>query len=47
MIPFTPLGHLFGFVPLPAAFPALMGLILISIGAAEAAKRLFYRNAGS
>ena len=44
-LPYTPLGRLFGFVPLPAPFLGLLALILIAYGiSAELAKRWFYRN---
>lgn len=46
-IPFTAIGRLFGFGPLPFSFLALMGLIVgLYVGAAEWAKVYFYRNAG-
>ncbi|MDR7438066.1 MAG: magnesium-translocating P-type ATPase [Armatimonadota bacterium] len=46
VIPSTPLGAAFGFVPLPPVFLALMGLIVLGyIGSAELAKRWFYRGA--
>jgi Mg2+-importing ATPase len=44
-IPYTPLGKIFGFVPLPPLFLGLMGLIVVGyIGSAELAKRWFYRK---
>jgi len=44
-MPYTPLGALFGFVPVPPEFLLLMGLIvLLYVAAAEGAKRLFYRR---
>ncbi len=44
-IPFTPLGSLFGFEPLPALFlPVIAGIVVLYFGAAEATKRLFYRR---
>jgi Mg2+-importing ATPase len=44
-LPFTPLGRVFGFVPLPAVFLGLMGLIVASyIGCAELLKGAFYRK---
>lgn len=44
-LPFTPLGRVFGFVPLPPAFLGLLALILLGYGlSAEAVKRWFYRN---
>jgi Mg2+-importing ATPase len=43
-VPFTPLGQLFGFAPLPAAFLVLMALTVVAyIVAAEILKRAFYR----
>ncbi|MFM7266753.1 MAG: cation transporting ATPase C-terminal domain-containing protein [Cyanobium sp.] len=45
LLPASPLGKLFGFVPLPPAFLGLLALILLAYGlTAEAAKALFYRN---
>jgi len=44
VFPFTPIGELFGFGPLPAMFFLLMGMIVVFyILAAEVMKRLFYR----
>jgi Mg2+-importing ATPase len=44
-IPYTPLGTLFGFVPLPPLFLAMMGLIVLAyVASAELAKRWFYGN---
>jgi Mg2+-importing ATPase len=44
-LPWTPLGHLFGFVPVPPAFLLLLGLILIAyVACAELAKGWFYRR---
>jgi len=45
VLPFTPLGGLFGFVPLPASFLLLMGGIvaLYALGA-EVTKSVFYRK---
>ena len=44
-LPFTPLGRVFGFVPLPAVFLGLMGLIVASyIACAELLKGAFYRK---
>jgi Mg2+-importing ATPase len=46
MIPYTPLGTAFGFVPLPPLFLGLMGLIVLGyLASAELAKRGFYRSA--
>jgi Mg2+-importing ATPase len=48
ILPFTPLGKLFGFQPLPLSFLAFMGLIVaLYIIAAEIAKRLFYKRIAS
>jgi Mg2+-importing ATPase len=44
-LPFTPLGRVFGFVPLPPVFLALMGLIVAAyIVCAEVLKGAFYRK---
>jgi Mg2+-importing ATPase len=44
-IPFTPLGSLFGFEPLPVLFlPVIAGIVVLYFGAAETTKRLFYRR---
>ncbi|HTN43629.1 MAG TPA: magnesium-translocating P-type ATPase, partial [Nitrospiria bacterium] len=46
VFPFTPIGTLFGFGPLPTMFFLLMGMIVvIYILAAEVMKRFFYRRA--
>ena len=43
-LPATALGRLFGFVPLPPQFLAVLGLILVAYGTtAELVKRFFYR----
>ena len=43
-LPFTPLGALFHFGPLPLAFvPWLAGILVVYVGTAEIAKALFYR----
>jgi Mg2+-importing ATPase len=45
ILPFTALGGLFGFVPLPPIFlPYLAGIVLAYIGGAEVAKHYFYRR---
>jgi P-type Mg2+ transporter len=45
IIPYTTLGTLFGFAPLPLYFLLLMGLIVvIYAGSAELAKWIFYRK---
>ncbi len=47
LLPWTPLGHLFGLVPLPPAFLALMAVILAAyVASAERAKGWFYRHLG-
>ena len=44
-LPYTPLGAVFGFVPLPLSFLAVMGLIvLLYIASAEALKHWFFRK---
>jgi len=44
-LPYTLLGRVFSFIPLPPVFLALMGLIVVAyIGAAELLKRAFYRR---
>jgi Mg2+-importing ATPase len=44
-LPWTPLGAVFGFVPLPPAFLAFMGLIVLAyVVSAEMAKRWFYAS---
>ena len=44
-LPYTPLGAVFGFVPLPPLFLGLMGLIVLGyVLSAELAKRWFYRG---
>jgi Mg2+-importing ATPase len=44
VFPFTALGALFKFVPLPLRFyPALAAILVVYVGSAEIAKRLFYR----
>jgi len=44
-VPFTPLAGVFGFVRLPATFLAALGVILLLyVGSAEVAKKLFYRH---
>jgi len=44
-LPYTPVGAVFGFAPLPWLFLSLMGLIVVGyIGAAEMLKRSFYRE---
>ena len=47
ILPYTGLGLLFGFAPLPVYFLAFVGLIVIVYaGSAEIAKRIFYRRLG-
>lgn len=44
-LPWTPLGRLFGFVPLPLEFlPPLLLILLTYVASAEFAKRWFYRH---
>ncbi|MBS0170946.1 MAG: magnesium-translocating P-type ATPase [Nitrospira sp.] len=46
LLPITPAGVMLGFEPLPPVFgAALIGILVAYIGAAEAAKFWFYRNA--
>jgi len=45
LLPFTPAGRLFGFVPLPLSYLLVMGFIVLAyVLVAEIAKRLFYRR---
>jgi Mg2+-importing ATPase len=45
IFPFTPLGVIFGFNPLPVSFLLLVGIIVTSyIISAEAVKTIFYRR---
>jgi Mg2+-importing ATPase len=45
LLPFTPLGTVFAFRPIPVEFIALMGVIVfLYVLSAEAAKRVFYRR---
>jgi len=45
LFPFTPLGRLFGLVPLPASFLLILGMIVVLyILMAEVVKRVFYRQ---
>jgi Mg2+-importing ATPase len=45
LFPYTALAPLFGFVPLPPKFIAMMFLIVVAyIGSAELAKAWFYRK---
>jgi Mg2+-importing ATPase len=44
-LPFTPVGALFGFVPLPPYFIGIMAVIVSAyVGSAEAMKQVFYRR---
>jgi Mg2+-importing ATPase len=46
-LPYTPAAAPFGLVPLPAGFVGVLAAIVVAyVGAAEAAKRWFYRRAG-
>jgi len=45
VLPFTPLGRLFGFGPLPVSFLLIMGIVVVLyVIAAEVVKRVFYRK---
>jgi Mg2+-importing ATPase len=45
ILPFTPLGRIFGFVALPASFILILGLIMILyIFTAEVVKKIFYQR---
>jgi Mg2+-importing ATPase len=45
LLPFTPLGTVFAFRPIPVEFIALMGaIVFLYVLSAEAAKRVFYRR---
>jgi len=47
LLPYTPLAHPFGFVPLPPVFLAVLGGIMVFyVLAAETAKTIFYRRLG-
>ncbi|MGP8125476.1 MAG: magnesium-translocating P-type ATPase [Nitrososphaerales archaeon] len=47
ILPFTPLGSLFGFTPPPISFLlAMAGIVALYIALAEAVKRIFYRRIG-
>ena len=44
-LPWTPFGRLFGFVPLPVEFIALLaGILVVYVAGAEMTKRIFYRR---
>jgi len=46
-IPYTPIGHFFGFVPLPAAFFAvLLAMTVAYLAMVNAVKRVFYKKGG-
>ena len=48
ILPFTGLGHYFGFQPPPAEFLAILAALVVAyLGIVEAAKRMFYRHLGS
>jgi len=48
VVPFTPLGRLFGFVRLPLTFyVVLAGLVVLYLGLVEVIKRRFYRQRAS
>ena len=45
VLPFTPLGRIFGFVPLPFSFLLIMfGIVVLYVISAEIAKRGFYKT---
>jgi P-type Mg2+ transporter len=45
MLPYTPLGEIFGFSQLPTMFPLLIGIIVVAyIMTAEVAKTVFYKK---
>jgi hypothetical protein len=45
ILPFTPLGRIFGFVTLPTSFFLILGLIMILyIFTSEVVKKAFYRR---
>jgi len=45
VLPFTPIGTIFGFIPLPLSFLMMLGLIVILyILMAEFAKKIFYQR---
>jgi len=47
-IPYTPLGRVFGFGPLPLSFLAMLfGILVLYVAGAELRKRIFYRREGS
>jgi Mg2+-importing ATPase len=47
-LPFTPLAGLMGFVPLPAPFPLILGLIVVCyILSAEVVRKFFYGRAAT
>ena len=44
-LPFTPIGSLFGFVPIPISFLLIIGaIVLVYIISAEFVKKIFYRK---
>jgi P-type Mg2+ transporter len=44
-LPWTPIGRLFGFVPLPLEFVTLLaGILVLYVASAEIVKRVFYRH---
>ncbi|MDD5528331.1 MAG: magnesium-translocating P-type ATPase [Patescibacteria group bacterium] len=45
VIPFTPVGKYFGFVPLPPyMLLAIVGIVIVYLGLVEIGKRIFYRH---
>jgi Mg2+-importing ATPase len=48
ILPFTALGHYFGFQPPPAEFLMILAALVVAyLGIVEAAKRMFYRHLGT
>jgi Mg2+-importing ATPase len=48
ILPFTALGHYFGFQPPPAEFLVILAALVVAyLGIVEVAKRLFYRHLGT
>ena len=45
ILPFTGLGHYFGFQPMPLEFLAILTVLVVAyLGIVEAAKRIFYQH---
>ena len=48
ILPFTALGHYFGFQAPPAEFLAILAALVVAyLAIVEAAKRMFYRHLGT